>query len=213
MAADSLTVINRALVHIGEAPLPHLSGDDEVTSTVNSLYEPLILALLGKTHWSFAKVRAALVATTAPATRWTYAHTLPAINTTRVGSPISFFASAAVGQPPIKDYELRGATVESNHENLWIEYVSRVDESLWPESFARLAAHAFAAEIAGPITEQNSIVETFNVLAYGTPGENGRGGLLKEALQEDAWGQPDISLLDSSDPILEARWGGSARMR
>lgn len=206
MAADSLEIQNRALVLLGETPLPFL-GVDEISSSITFLYEPLIAALLGKTSWKFARERASLVATTAPTTQWTYAHTLPTLNTTRIGAPLAFFASAAINSPPIKEYELRGATVESNHAALWCAYTKRVAESLWPESFARFASVALAAEIAEPVTGQKSTNEKYHEMAFGLPVERGRGGLFLEALQEDSWGSPDISIMDSSDPILEARWG------
>jgi len=207
MPADNLEIANRALVLLGEEKIASLAGTDDTSIIANGLYEPLIVSLFGKFKWRFARTRVALVAGSAPINQWSGSFDLPVLNTDRVGAPLAFYSTDSLNAAPTTDYELIGARVETNHTALWCLYTKRQDETLWPETFARFAAHAFAAEIAEPITQQKTLTDRFKLLAFGTESDHFRGGMFREAMQEDRASDPDQSLLDYTDPILLSRWG------
>ena len=58
-----------------------------------------------------------------------------------------------------------------------------------PNYFIQLLRSAVAAELAIVITDQTTKADYFRGLAFGTPGENGRGGLFREAVNVDSRGR------------------------
>jgi hypothetical protein len=58
-----------------------------------------------------------------------------------------------------------------------------------------------AAELGLVITDQASKADYFRSIAYGSPADSGRGGLMREAMNIDSRGKPphiieDYSLID-----------------
>jgi hypothetical protein len=58
-----------------------------------------------------------------------------------------------------------------------------------------------AAELSVVITDQIAKADYYRAVAYGTPGENGRGGLMRQAMNIDSRGRlspviEDYSLID-----------------
>lgn len=206
MVATNLIVVNQALTLLGERKITALSGTDDISVTCNDLYEPMVVSLFGKHRWRFARTRVKLTADTKPLFKWNKSHLLPTLNTVRVGAPHAFFSSDSLGAPSTTLYELVAARVESDFTDLWIIYTKRVSETLWPDSFTRFVAYAFAAELSLPVTQKKSLLETYKGLAYGSPSEGFRGGMYLEAMQEDTWSDPMVSVMEFSDPIAESRW-------
>lgn len=209
MPADNLEVINRALTLLGEPKLANLAGTDDTTLTVTALYEPLVVMLFSMAHWRFARTRVALVEDVAspPINEWTRAFTLPTLNTLRCGPPIAFYASTAINARPTTEFELIGARAETNHTELYIEYIARKTETLWPEAFATLVAYALASQVAQPITEKTTLADALQKATFGLPSEGMRGGFFRVAAQSESWGDPSNSVFDASDPIADSRWG------
>lgn len=207
MAATALVVVNQALTLLGERKIASLADTDDISVTCNDLYEPMVVSILGKHKWRFCRTRIKLTIDTTPLLKWAQSFVLPVLNSNRIGAPHAFFASDAVGAQSTNLYELVGAKVETDFLELWILYTKRVAETLWPDSFTRFVAHAFAAEIAEPITQKTSIADKLKALAFGLPSDQLRGGMFLEALQEDTWSDPMVSIMEYSDPIAEARFG------
>ena len=206
MAETKFTVASRALSRLGEPAIASFSGSD-VADHVNQLYEPTILGLLSMNPWNFAQKKISLVIDPAaePA-GWGNGFTMPQILIDRVGQPIGFYASAGTNAPRISDYEIQNDWVYTNRSEIFCEYVRREDEADWPGYFLSLAIEALAASFAGPVTESNTKESKHRVIAFGTPGKNGRGGLFEVAQQADSYAVPTQSLLDNVDPIQSVRF-------
>jgi len=70
-----------------------------------------------------------------------------------------------------------------------------------PPYFINLLKYAMASELAVVITDQIQKADYYRSIAYGTPGENGRGGLMRTAMNIDSRGRltpiiEDYSLID-----------------
>jgi hypothetical protein len=65
--------------------------------------------------------------------------------------------------------------------------------------------HALAADFAEPLTDQITKADYFRALAFGTPAENGRGGLFRQCTQADAQGQRSQQLGNNSFDLIEVR--------
>ena len=74
-------------------------------------------------------------------------------------------------------------------ETVFIDYQETVSESKMPVYFVHLLRNALAGELGIVITDQASKADYFRAIAYGSPGENGRGGLFREAVNIDSRGR------------------------
>ena len=88
-------------------------------------------------------------------------------------------------------------------QTVYIDYQQSVAESIMPHYFIRLLRTALAAELSIVITDQASKADYFRNLAFGSPGENGRGGMMREAMNIDARGQSTQIVEDYS--LIEVR--------
>ena len=100
------------------------------------------------------------------------------------------FETTAANQQPINDgWEIYGDQLFTNLETVFIDYQETISESQMPIYFVHLLRNAFAAELGLVITDQTSKADYFRQIAYGSPGENGRGGLFREAVNIDSRGR------------------------
>lgn len=210
MADSKEDVASQALARLGEPAISSFEEDSETAEKVNQLYEPTILQLLSSYNWKFATKRAVLSedAAAVPVNEWTRAFLLPDLNTDRVGQPLGVFNSTSVSAPQVFEYERQGRWILTNYQTCVIEYIWRIPESLWPGYFHTLAIEALAATLALPVTETATKEEYHRNIAYGTPSQNGQGGLFSVATSADTTGQPTESLLDDYDMLAAARFGG-----
>ena len=95
-------------------------------------------------------------------------------------------------------WEIYGDELVTNMETVFIDYQQTIAEAKMPNYFVRLLRTALAAELAIVITDQAAKADYFRALAYGGPGENGRGGLMREAMNIDARGQSTQIIEDYS---------------
>ena len=211
MADSKVDVASQALARLGEPSISSFEEDSDTAEKVNQLYEPTILQLLSSHNWSFATRRKQLLEDAAgtPINEWKRAFLMPTLRTDRVGKPMGVFNTTALHSPHVFLYEIQELWLFTSYDQVVIEYIWRVPESQWPGYFHTLAIEAIAATLALPVTENASKEQLHRGIAYGSPSELGRGGLFRTATEADATGEPTRSLLDDSDPISSARFGGN----
>lgn len=196
----SLSICSDALIMLGAQPISSFTEGTDSAQACDRLYPDLRDSLLSRYpwSWSYKKVQLARLAST-PVTEWTYAYQLP-------GDIISgvralFNTSDTFGLPLRYGWELYGDQVYTNEDKVYIDYQATVIESKMPTYFVHLLRTAMAGELGMVITDQVTKADYYRSLAFGTPGENGRGGLFREAMNIDSRGQPshvieDYSLID-----------------
>lgn len=194
---SDITICNQALVRIGATQISSLTEGGDLANTCFRLYSNLRDSLLSAYPWSFSmKKRQLGRLVTAPTNEWKYQFQLP---DTLLSGVIAVFASGEQSAEPIRyGWEIYGDKVLSNYEQLWIDCQETVDESDMPPYFVRLLSMALSAEISIPVTDQTTKAEYFRALAYGTPGEQGRGGLFREAMNIDSRGKETAVIEDYS---------------
>ena len=144
-------------------------------------------------------------------TAWQRAFLLPTLRTERIGDILAVYASTQNNAGKFFDFEIEQKWLYTNATTIAVEYVYRAPESLWPGYFEEFIAEALAAKLAMPITEIEAKARYHQEMAYGTPGQGGEGGLFAAAKMSDIRSQPTTSLIDDSDPITAARFGGHGR--
>lgn len=150
--------------------------------------------------WSIKKVQISRLVT-APLNEWRYAYQLPGNMLTGV---LAVFDSNSDAARPINHgWEIYGSQLFTNLETVYIDYQESTLEANMPPYFVRLLRIATAAELALVITDQVQKMEYLRGIAFGSPGENGRGGLFREAANIDSRGQLTKSIEDFS--LIEVR--------
>jgi hypothetical protein len=151
--------------------------------------------------WRFARKKSAsLTATTAPTYGREYAYTLPADFLTIV----NVYDSASLSPVARTDYEIFGTELHSDSSTVYIDYIYTVDEDNWPDWFQNFVSTALAAVLAYPLLEDAQKENYWRQVAFGTPNENGEGGVYKQAKGIDARNQPMKRIKGQS--LLAARF-------
>lgn len=196
----SLSICSDALIMLGAQPISSFTEGSDAAQACDRLYPDLRDSLLSRYpwSWSYQKTQLARLAT-APISEWDYAYQLPGDMLSGVRA--LFNTADTFGMPLRYGWEIYGDQVYTNEEAVYIDYQSSVNESKMPYYFVHLLRHAMAGELGMVITDQISKADYFRSLAFGTPGENGRGGLFREAMNIDSRGQlpqviEDYSLID-----------------
>ena len=158
-----LSICSDALISLGASPLSSFTEGTDSAQACDRLYPDLKNTLLSTYvwSWSLAKIQLARLSAT-PINEWKYAYQMPGDHLT---GALAVFETDGTAQRSVRyGWEIYG-------------------------DFVRLLKTALAAELAIVITDQVGKADYFRGIAFGSPGENGRGGLMREAMNIDARGQ------------------------
>lgn len=117
---------------------------------------------------------------------------------------VSADPAASRGRPYVME---SGGFFWSDTAPLYVEYTALRREETWPAWFRQLVVTAFAADLAD-FCQLSTKARDLRSEAWGTPGENGEGGLYASARNEDARLAPQRQLIAGVDagPLVQARW-------
>lgn len=199
MAAGNtdVSICSDALVMLGASVISSFAEGTPAATACSRLYPDLRDTLLSRYPWSWSvrKVQVARLST-APINEWKYAYQLPG---NMLSGSLAVFDSASDSARSLNyGWEIYGSRLLTNLETVYIDYQESVSEALMPPYFVRLLRTAVAAELALIITDQVQKADYFRQLAFGSPGENGRGGLFRESVNIDSRGQLTKTIDDHS---------------
>ncbi len=203
MLLDRIGLIDTALVQIGAEPLQSESaaGADTHIKTFDSIAG----YCLSVNPWGWNTVTRQLVRLAEPPPRyWPYQYERPA---DMLGAPRAYYNSAE-RREAFTDVELNDGTIQTTAEQLWLKMDKRSSPDTWPAYFVTLIDVALQARFARSIREDNSLASTLEQLAFGSPSENRRGGLMGQALDIDAQSKPSPRIGMGRDPLNSARYEG-----
>lgn len=196
-AGDSgLSICSDALLMLGAKPISSFTEGTDEASICDRLYPDIRDQALMVYPWSFSfkKVQLARLVTV-PTNEFKYEYQMPA---DRLGAPRAVYASSAVGANITFDYRIMGSKLLSNEEQIYVDYQYYVPETEMPVWFVQLLKYMTAWHIASPITDQVEKAQYWQSVAVGSPGENGRGGYMRTAMNIDGQNQPTNSIKDFS---------------
>ena len=196
-AGDSaLSVCSDSLLMLGAKPIASFTEGTDEASICDRLYPDIRDQALMMYPWSFSfkKVQCARLVTI-PVTEYKYEYQLPS---DRLGSPRAVYDANEVGSPVRNDYRIMGDKVLTNYEEVWVDYQYSVSESSMPVFFVQLLKYLLAWHLSVPITDQTEKAQYWQGVATGSPGENGRGGYMRQAMNIDGQGQPINAINDFS---------------
>lgn len=201
MPVTDINIVNRALARLGESSIADFTANDK-SKICGAIYPTFYKSLLSIYNWRFAaKKSGSLTATTTPTNAWSYAFTVPSDFLVLR----NVYTTATAGALPLLDgYERFGPSILTNESAIYIDYTYDVDEDLWPHWFAEFVVNAFCAEVAYPITEDAQKESFYRQKAFGTPSEEGEGGMYKVCKAIDSRQQPVIPFRAMS--LISARF-------
>lgn len=179
-----LSICSDALIMLGASPLSSFSEGTDAAQICDRLYDDLKDSLIASYpwSWSFKKVQLAQLSET-PVNEWKYYYQLPG---DRLSGVRAVFNSNASGMRPIqRGWEVLQDRLMTSEDQIWIDYQYSPTEALLPTYFVLLLKYAMAADIAETVTDQITKADYFERKAFGSPGENRRGGQMRVAMNID----------------------------
>lgn len=202
MAVTAIDLCARALSLLGTPPIQAFTEDSDAAQLCANLYTGLVENLMSLHPWRFCRKKRQLARLVdAPVSEWTYAFQLPS---DRMGNPDTVFASEAVGAAEQTSFEIIGAHLLTEEEEIWVDYAYRADEDVFPPYFQALVVAALAADLAFPLTDQQNTADHWERKAFGT---DGTGGRFAQARRADSRSAPPAHILGDGGPLLRARRG------
>ena len=197
-----ISICSDALILLGASPISSFTEGTDSAQACSRLYPDLRDSIISSYVWSWSLKKEQISRlSTAPVNEWQYAYQLP--GNMLSGVLAVFETNGTTERSRRYGWEIYGEQLFTNMQTVYIDYQQSVAESKMPVYFIRLLRMALAAELAIVITDQATKADYFRGQAFGTPGENGRGGLMREAMNIDARGQSTQIVEDYS--LIEVR--------
>lgn len=195
-----IDLTNQALRMLGEFGVTSFTEGTDLAESCNRIVATTLRALMVAHPWRFTMRKAMLAQVAeAPLTEWAYQHAMP---------PEQIFIRAvrpAPKAPPADEWEIFENRILSNHATLYCDYQVQIDSAAWPAWFTNLARNALAADLAIAVGAGTTAADAFFRRAFGSPMENGSGGLMRVARNLDSQQQTPQRI--PTTPLVTARWG------
>ena len=204
MASSAEDICSQALDLLGVPPISSFE-DNRVAATCGRLFDTQMNSLFAAYPWNFTIKYVQLSRTSnTPVAQWQYEFLLP--SDLVLPSVYAVFRTEAVGEPPLKLYEItNNRRLLANELEIYMQYSLRPPVADWPSHFYLLAIYAMAAILAMPVTEDQALADKWEQKAFGVPSDNGQGGYFAQAARRDAQQDPPRRLVEHT--LIEARVG------
>lgn len=191
-----VSICSDALILLGAKAISSFNDGTDESNVCDRLYPDVRDTALMMYPWSFSykKVQLSRLITT-PNSEWSYEYQLPG---DRLGNPRAVFTTSDANARPFKEWEIIGDKLMTNETTIYIDYPYQTPEYAMPQYFVQFLKYMMAWHLAYPITEQQDKAVYWQSVSVGSPGENGRGGYLRQAMQMDSQGQPTQVIDDYS---------------
>ena len=184
-------VCNRALYLIkAESALTDFDTDQtEAARICRSIFDDSVDYVLEQHPWNHAMVRVQLSQdSTAPVYYYDYRFQLPS-------SPYCLKVQEVVDSEgfEVDEYEIIGRFIETNSDDIYIKYISRVsDLTKWSAGFREALAYYLASQLAGPLLRSSEVrdenIKAFRyVLDHAETADSQQGTPRKETDNDYSW--------------------------
>ena len=197
-----ISICSDALILLGAEPITSFTDGSDAAQACSRLYPDLRDSIISSYVWSWSLKKTQIARlSTPPINEWQYAYQLPG---DMLSGVLAVFETAGTAERSRRyGWEIYGDRLLTGMQTVYIDYQQSVSETKMPVYFIRLLRTAMAAELAIVITDQAAKSDYLRGQAFGNPGENGRGGLMREAMNIDARGQSTQIVEDYS--LIEVR--------
>lgn len=190
--------INNALVRIGA--LPVLSDDIPAARPHVEIHDA-VLGRLASQPLSFLRSTRRLVQRDGkPEGIWLYAYDMPAES---MGPPRAVYYDLDLD--PLQEWDIEETRLLANKPQIWATITTLANVARWPGDFVELVNLGLMAEFALSVREDRALHDRIYQKAFGTPRENGMGGLFATVLENDAQGTPSTPVGGGYNPLVDVR--------
>jgi len=197
-----IKICSDALLMLGANPISSFTEGTDESNICSRLYPDIKIRTLTMYPWSFSFKKTALARlVTTPTNEYKYEYQLPS---DIIGRPNAVYDADEIGAPKRREYRLIGSKLLTDYEEVYIDYQYNISEFALPHYFVQLLKYEMAWHLAMPITDQPDRAEYWRTIAEGTPGENGRGGYMRQAMRIDGQGNPTNAIQDFS--LIDVRY-------
>lgn len=198
-------ICNRALARIGGAVIDDIEDEDsDLARACNLIYATELEASLAKYPWPFAlKTFKLSKIKDDPDSGWKASFALPG---EALGFPFKFTYSPRTPHAFIRDYEIEAGEFHCDYAEAWARCIVRTDPDVWHPDFRKAIIVGIASALAIPISHDVQLAEKLRVEAYGRPDQEGRGGLIGQAITTMIAAAPPIGGMYDDNPLTNARY-------
>ena len=193
MAVTKYEICSRALNTIGFGSINSFTDDNQRAAICGDIWPTFTRYLLSIYPWYFIQKKAQLgQLVLEPVNEYEYYYQLP-------GDLLRINALYNSGEAPaysIRDYQLIGNRVATNESSVWADYQEYIIAEGWPYWFVYFAIKALALEIAEHIPTDDTKMNRLQVRVWGSPNDNGRGGLYGATMNLDSKQRPAEPIRD-----------------
>ena len=206
MAQTDLDICVQALSRIGQTAIDSFKDGTPNSITCANTYPDFRLAMLNHYPWKFATAERQLTQLTGdPPLGFEFFYQLPA---EALDAPEALYSDTS--KTRIKNYEIIGNKVKTNLPECFARFQVDVPENFWPPAYTIFVIEAYAAALAVPVTEEQSLANRLERSAWGDTALR-NGGLFAVAKRIDARRSTQRSMLEDGGPLIRARQGGVLR--
>lgn len=207
--ATEVDIANAACALIGEAPIEDFEEDLGGGQSAGLLYGLVVDHNLGlnPAGFSFAREVRQLsrLANETSFTGFSYVFTIPAPYS---GPPVFLTDDPSDPDRRYDRFILTGGRVHAADDPLYAMVKFRPEPAAWSGTFRNATVHALAAKLCWSIASNKTDHDRLQELAYGSSSADGRGGLIKNALNEDGFASPPRTARWADNNPLINSWRG-----
>jgi len=187
---NDLDLCNNALMRLGASKIAVLDDSTEVGGLCTAIYKAKTESLLCIFPWNFTKVLATLTATevmTSIKEKWPFVVVVFPVELLYPGLLAIYDKDFTLLKPGTHgDYEVMGNKIYMGIETCYILYQKNPSVTLWPSFFCELVINALMVDLMFPIMGDFSERKVLYAEVYGTPSQNGLGGMLGTYMAMDS---------------------------
>lgn len=198
---SEIDIIRAAHNRIGAEPPDDLNAELDGGVTAKMAYDLEVRMALALYPWSFAQKLYRLARLeAAPIAGYRRKFQLPV-------EDIVIGADRIIDDPRVEDdnftdFKLFGHEIYTNAEDLYAVMRVEVGPHLWNPIFARAVVSGLAGVLYEVIASDGKGADRLIREAYGSPQEERRGGLIRAAINADAYTRPNRRLRMGNNPLL-----------
>lgn len=181
---------------VGAEPFASFGEEGNPAATLcGSLYPIWKEGIMSGHPWKFLSNRKQLSRLVAPPeNQWTFKYILPP---DRIGLQLgTVYTSNVVGAKPFKEFSIEENVLFTEALEIHMQYYENRAESFWPPYFVHLMTYVVATELSIPISADLDMRDRYYSQTYGTPSDNGLGGLMGTARNNNAKESPPRQVRD-----------------
>lgn len=199
-----VTLANRALARIGQAPTFSLDSADQRAAKIHMAWQDCLDRCFSLHDWSWARRTTKLPRRSeCPTNGWCHGFDLPG---DRIGDPLKVLACPRDPSLPLRDFDIEGGVLYADVCDVWVRVRVAVDPVTWEPGFRSAFVVAFAGFLAVPLQQDADLEAQLFGVAFGTPSRDQTGGLFGRLIAQNRAGSPLGSPLLRSDPLTDARF-------